>query len=202
MKQEPDEPTPADRLTIALALREMAELLAVSGQEPFKARAYLRGAEVLERLDADLGDLVRTRRLTTLPGIGTALAAMITELYESGQSQTLDEQRQRVPVFLRELSRVPRLGVDKIVKLHEALGVQTLEDLETACMAGRVRTLKGMCRSPRVLWGCDADGGRSASYFFAQRASACWSARIASSLNGIGAHPWPFSQTKSKLAAG
>lgn len=144
MKQEPDEPAPADRLTIALALREMAELLAVSGQEPFKARAYLRGAEVLERLDADLGDLVRTRRLTTLPGIGTALAAMITELYETGQSQTLDEQRQRVPVFLRELSRVPRLGVDKIVKLHEALGVATLEDLETACMAGRVRALKGM----------------------------------------------------------
>ena len=144
MKQEPDEPTPADRLTIALALREMAELLGVSGQEPFKARAYLRGAEVLERLDADLDDLVRTRRLTTLPGIGTALAAMITELYETGQSQTLDEQRQRVPVFLRELSRVPRLGVDKIVKLHEALGVQTLDDLETACMAGRVRTLKGL----------------------------------------------------------
>src|SRR5262245_6708481 len=144
MKQEPDEPTPADRLTIALALREMAELLGVSGQEPFKARAYLRGAEVLERLDADLDDLVRTRSLTTLPGIGTALAAMITELYETGQSQTLDEQRQRVPVFLRELSRVPRLGVEKIVKLHEALGVQTLDDLETACMAGRVRTLKGM----------------------------------------------------------
>ena len=144
MKQEPDEPTPADRLTIALALREMAELLAVSGQEPFRARAYLRGAEVLERLDADLDDLVRTRRLTTLPGIGTALAAMITELYETGQSQTLDEQRQRVPVFLRELSRVPRLGIDKIVKLHEALGVQTLDDLETACMVGRVRTLKGI----------------------------------------------------------
>src|SRR5262245_1123818 len=144
MKQEPDEPTPADRLTIALALREMAELLAVAGQEPFKARAYLRGAEVLERLDADLGDLVRTRRLTTLPGIGAALAAMITELYETGQSQTLDEQGERVPAFLRELSRVPRLGVDKIVKLHEALGVATLEDLEAACMAGRVSTLKGM----------------------------------------------------------
>src|SRR5262249_8444287 len=144
MKQEPDEPAPADRLTIAQALREMAELLAVSGQEPFKARAYLRGAEVLERLEADLADLVRTRRLTTLPGIGVALAAMITDLFESGHSRTLDEQRQRVPTFVRELSRIPRLGADKIAKLHEALGVETLEDLETACVAGRVRTLKGM----------------------------------------------------------
>jgi len=144
MKQEPDEPAPADRLTIARALREMAELLAVSGQEPFKARAYLRGAEVLERLEADLAYLVRTRRLTTLPGIGVALAAMITDLFESGRSRTLDEQRQRVPTFVRELSRIPRLGADKIAKLHEALGVETLEDLETACVAGRVRTLKGM----------------------------------------------------------
>jgi DNA polymerase (family X) len=144
MKQEPDEPAPADRLTIARALREMAELLAVSGQERFKARAYLRGAEVLERLDADLGDLVRTRRLTTLPGIGAALAAMITDLYETGHSRTLDEQRQRVPAFVRDLSRIPRLGADKIAKLHEALGVETLEGLEAACVSGRVRTLKGM----------------------------------------------------------
>src|SRR5262245_40750501 len=144
MKQEPDEPAPADRLTIARALREMAELLAVSGQEPFKARAYLRGAEVLERLEADLGDLVRTRRLTTLPGIGAALAAMITDLFESGHSRPLDEQRQRVPAFVRELSRIPRLGADKIAKLHETLGVETLEDLEAACLAGRVKTLKGM----------------------------------------------------------
>jgi len=63
----------------------MAGLLAVSGQAPFKARAYARGAEVLERFDADLGELVETRRLTTLPGIGAALAAMITELYQTGR---------------------------------------------------------------------------------------------------------------------
>jgi DNA polymerase (family X) len=144
MKQEPDETPPADRLTIARALREMAELLAASGQEPFKARAYLRGAEVLERLDADLGTLVDARRLTTLPGIGSALAAMITELYQTGRSRTLEEQRQRVPPFVLELSRIPRLGLDKIAVLHDKLGVQTIEDLEAACLAGRVKTIKGM----------------------------------------------------------
>jgi DNA polymerase (family 10) len=144
MKQEPDETFTPDRLTIARALREMAELLSVSGQEPFKARAYLRGAEVLERLDADLGELVRTRRLTTLPGIGAALAAMITDLYETGYSRTLEEQRRRVPPFVLELSRIPRLRLDKIARLHDALGVNTIEDLEAACVAGRVRTLKGM----------------------------------------------------------
>ena len=134
----------ADRLTIARALREMAGLLAVSGQEPYKARAYARGAEVLERLDADLGELVEARRLTTLPGIGSALAAMITDLYQTGRSQALEEQRQRVPAVALDLSRIPRLGLDKIAVLHEALGIETIDDLEAACVAGHVRTIKGM----------------------------------------------------------
>jgi DNA polymerase (family 10) len=133
-----------DRLTIARALREMAALLDASGGETFKARAYARGAEVLERLDANLGDLVTRRRLTTLPGIGPALAAMITDLYQTGRSQTLEEQRQRVPPVVLELSRIPRLGPDKIAALHAALGVETIDDLEAACVAGRVRSVKGM----------------------------------------------------------
>jgi len=144
MKEERDTAPRADRLTIARALREMAGLLDASGQETFKARAYARGAEVLERLDADLGELVERRRLTTLPGIGPALAAMITDLYRTGRSQALEEQRQRVPAAAVELSRIPRLGLDKIAALHAALGIRTLDDLEAACVAGRVRTVKGM----------------------------------------------------------
>jgi DNA polymerase (family 10) len=134
----------ADRSTIVRALREMAGLLDASGQETFKARAYARGADVLERLDADLEDLVARRRLTTLPGIGPALAAMITELHQSGRSQALEEQRRRVPAVALELSKVPGLGLDKIAALHAALGIETLDDLEAACVAGRVRTVKGM----------------------------------------------------------
>jgi DNA polymerase (family 10) len=144
MKKERPANPGADRLTIARSLREMAGLLDVSGQETFKARAYARGAEVLERLDADLGELVARRRLTTLPGIGPALAAMITELHQTGRSQTLEDQRRRVPPVALELSRIPRLGLDKIAALHAALGIQTLDDLEAACVAGRVRTVRGM----------------------------------------------------------
>ena len=144
MKQKPDATPRADRVTIARALREMAGLLDAVGGETFKARAYARGAEVIERLDADLGELVEARRLTGLPGIGPALAAMITELHQTGHSQTLEEQRRRVPVAALELSRIPRLGLDKIAALHAALGVKTLDDLEAACVAGRVRTVKGM----------------------------------------------------------
>ncbi len=144
MKRDQDAPPRPDRLTIARALREMAGLLDASGQETFKARAYARGAEVLERLDADLGELVERRRLTTLSGIGPALAAMITELHRTGRSQALEDQRRRVPAVALELSRIPRLPLEKIAALHAALGIETLDDLEAACVAGRVRTVKGM----------------------------------------------------------
>src|SRR6267143_957023 len=113
MEEERGATPRADRLTIARALREMAGLLAVSGQEPFKARAYSRGAEVLERLDADLGELVEARRLTTLPGIGSALAAMITELYQTGRSPALEEQRRRVPAVALALAEAMRVYLAK-----------------------------------------------------------------------------------------
>src|SRR5258705_13022530 len=132
MKEERDTTPRADRLTIARALREMAGLLDASGQGPFKARACARGAEVLERLDADLGELVERSRLTTLPGIGPALAAMITDLYRTGRSQALEERRQRVPGAAVELSKIPRLGLVKIAALPAALGIRTPDDLRRA----------------------------------------------------------------------
>ena len=134
----------ADRLAIAQALREMATLLEVAGQEPFRARAYARGAEALERLDADLGRLVEDRRLTEISGVGPGLAGMISELYRTGGSEVLEEQRRRVPPLAQALHGIPRLGLAKIAALQDALGVETIEDLEAACEAGRVRAVKGM----------------------------------------------------------
>ena len=134
----------ADRLAIARAMREMATLLEVAGQEPFRARAYARGAEALERLDADLGRLVEDRRLTEISGIGPGLAGMIAELYRTGRSEVLEEQRRRVPPLAQALHGIPRLGLAKIAALQDALGVETIEDLEAACKAGRVRAVKGM----------------------------------------------------------
>ena len=53
----------------------------VEGANPFKVRAYERGARALEGMAEDLGTLVREERLTSVPGIGTALASTISELF-------------------------------------------------------------------------------------------------------------------------
>jgi DNA polymerase (family 10) len=134
-----------DRLAIARALGETADLLALTGEEPFRARAYQRGARVLEALsDADFERLLAQNRLTTLAGIGRGLALVIGDLARSGRSSALEQVRGALPGGARELSRIPSLGLKKIRALHQALGVETIADLRAACEAGRVRTVKGM----------------------------------------------------------
>jgi DNA polymerase (family X) len=133
-----------DRLSIAQALKEMGRLLDLSGEEAFKARAYARGAEVLEGLDdATFERLVEEGRLTQLQGIGAGLAARITELHRTGRSESLETLRGQLPPGASELGRL-RLGLAKIAALHAALGVETIADLRAACEAGRARTVKGI----------------------------------------------------------
>ena len=121
----------------------MASLLVLVREEPFKARAYERGARVLERLDADLARLVDERRLTELGGIGPGLAAAISELHLTGQSQALQRLRNRLPPGALELSRIRELGLQKIEALHAALGIHTIAQLKAACESGQVRAIKG-----------------------------------------------------------
>jgi len=133
-----------ERLAIARALSETADLLALTGREPFRARAYARGAQVLERLgDPDFERLVAEARLTTLAGIGPGLSAVIAELARAGRSETLEKVRGALPAGARDLGRIPNLGLRKIQALHDALGVETVGALRAACEAGRVRTVKG-----------------------------------------------------------
>jgi DNA polymerase (family 10) len=133
-----------DCLAIARAFSETADLLALTGQEPFRARACERGARVLERLsDKDLKRLVAEARLTTLAGIGRGLAAVIGDLASTGRSETLEKVRGSLPPGARELGRIPRLGLRRIQVLHAALGIETVDALRAACEAGRVRTVKG-----------------------------------------------------------
>ena len=133
-----------DKFAIAAALQEIASLMELKGgTNKFKARAYNAGARSIAAISADLGDLVSEDRLTTLPGIGNALASQIKELYLTGESSVLNALRQEFPPGIIELSGVPGLSVGKIKQLHEDLGISSVDELKAAASAGKVRKLKG-----------------------------------------------------------
>ncbi|MGK4008866.1 DNA polymerase/3'-5' exonuclease PolX [Sorangium sp. So ce1036] len=132
-----------DKLDIARALREIALLLQLKGENPFKARAYDTGAQALEELTDDLGALVAEKKLTSVRGIGAALAGQIAELFQTGRSEQLEALRAELPRGVLELSQVPGMTLKRIKALHEALGIGSVEELKQACLTGKVRGVKG-----------------------------------------------------------
>jgi DNA polymerase (family 10) len=137
-------PTRLDKFAIAAALQEISALLELKGgTDRFKARAYQTGARVVGGMSEDIGEAVLGNRLTSMRGIGDALASQIEQLYLSGESSVLRGLRQEFPPGIIELSGVPGLSIGKIKSLHEALGIKSIPELKAAAEAGKIRNIKG-----------------------------------------------------------
>jgi DNA polymerase (family X) len=139
-----DKKTRLDKFEIAAVLQEIAALLELKGgKDRFKARAYQAGAHVIAGMQEDVGEVVLQGRLTSMRGIGAALASQIEQLYLSGESSVLRELQREFPPGVIELSGVPGLSLSKIKTLHEALGIASVADLKFAAEAGKIKDLKG-----------------------------------------------------------
>ena len=132
-----------DKAAIAAVFDEIAVLLELRGDNPFKVRAYQNAARTIETLEEDVGVLVAEQRLTSVKGIGKDLAERITELHATGKLAMLDDLRASIPPGLIQMLDIPGVGPKKVKALHEQLGVDTLDALKAACEDGRVAELKG-----------------------------------------------------------
>ena len=133
-----------DKFAIAAALQEISALLELKGGvNRFKARAYQTGARAVASIAGDIGRALSENRLTSVPGIGNALASQIRQLHLTGTSSVLDKLKEEFPPGIIELSRVPGLSTSKIAKLHEAIGVTSIAELQAAAAAGKVRNVPG-----------------------------------------------------------
>ena len=133
-----------DSRTAAHVLSQIGALLQAKGDQRFKARAYAGAARSLVALDTDdLAPLLNSGELVDTPGIGPATLSVIRELVETGESSYLARLREGMPEGLLDLMRVPGLSVPKIQLIHDALGVQTIEDLERVAQNGQLAGLPG-----------------------------------------------------------
>jgi DNA polymerase (family 10) len=133
-----------DKFAIAAALQEIAALLELKGgKDRFKARAYQTGARVIAGMGDDLGVIIEAEGLTSLRGIGDALASQIKQLYQTGESSVLRGLKKDFPPGIIELSGVPGLSIGKIAALHEALGITSISELKAAAEAGKIKGIKG-----------------------------------------------------------
>lgn len=130
---------------VAARLDEVAGLLAEQGANPFRVTAYRHGAETVRRLQRPVDEILRdedVEGLQRLPGIGDRLAIAIRDIVRLGRSPMLERLRGETdPVEL--LETVPGIGRVQALRLHEELGLDSLEDLETAAHDGRLTDLAG-----------------------------------------------------------
>lgn len=133
-----------DKFAIAAALQEISSLMELKGGvSRFKARAYQTGARAIAAVAGDIGRLIQENRLTAIPGIGDALASQVKQLHLTGSSSVLEGLRKEFPPGIVELSGLPGLTTAKVARLHEALGVTSIAQLQAAAEAGKVREVKG-----------------------------------------------------------
>jgi len=133
-----------DTQTVARLLREYAQRTALRGGNPYRAKAYLRAAESLGALAAPLHELIEEDRLTEIPGIGDAIADMVTKLHRDGTHPSLEKLRKDFPAGVLEMLTVPGLRPDKVLRLHRDLGITSLAELEAAANEDRISKAKGL----------------------------------------------------------
>jgi len=129
---------------IAAVFDEMADILEFQGANPFRVRAYRNAARTIGDLTESCAELVgQGSELTAIDGIGTELAAKIVTLVTTGDLPQLQELRAQVPASVLKLMRIPGVGPKKAAALHKELAINDLEMLRAACLAQKVRSLKG-----------------------------------------------------------
>ncbi|MCZ6674740.1 MAG: DNA polymerase/3'-5' exonuclease PolX [Verrucomicrobia bacterium] len=128
---------------ISDVLGEIAILLELKGDNPFKIRAYQSGQRALDTLEEELGTLIGESRLGEVKGIGKALTEKIETLFNDEPLPFYDDLLASVEPGLIEMLEIPGLGAKKIRKLHDELGVDTIGSLTRVCESGEVAKLAG-----------------------------------------------------------
>jgi DNA polymerase (family 10) len=135
---------PIHNADIAAALERIADLLELESANPFRVRAYRNAARIVGELGRDVREMVeRNEKLTDLPGIGDDLAGKIAEISETGSCKLLRKLEKELPLAITELLKIQGLGPKRVRALYHELDVETIEDLQQAAAAGKIRGLPG-----------------------------------------------------------
>jgi len=128
---------------IAKIFSEIAELLELKAENPFRIRAYRRAGQNLDGLSKDVSALT-DEELIAVPGIGKDLAGKVREYLETGKIAKHEELKRDIPEGVLELLRVPGLGPKKAKLFYDKLQVKSIDDLEDAIRNGRLSRLPGI----------------------------------------------------------
>src|SRR4029079_11522667 len=129
---------------IAEALSELATLYELDGAIRYRVLADREAARVIRQSPVSVEALARDGRITELPGVGGTLEQKVLALLDEGEIPAAVKLKGRLPPTLVEVTKVPGVGAKTARRLHDELGVSSLEELRTAAQEERIRTVKGL----------------------------------------------------------
>lgn len=132
-----------DKQEVAKIFEEIAVLLELKGDNPFKSRAYRNAARSILNIPQDLTKMVKDGTLTELEGIGDDLAEKITLLVTTGHLPYYEKLKKSIPQGLLEMMHVHGLGAKRIKTLYEKLGIKSISALKEACVNGAISQVAG-----------------------------------------------------------
>lgn len=119
-------------LEVAEIFRDIATILEIKGENPFRIRAYQRAAQNIEGLTEDINDFVRKDSLRDIPGVGHDLAERIKEFVKTGSIRLYEDLKKSIPSAVLELLDIPSIGPKTARLLYEKLKIKSVADLERA----------------------------------------------------------------------
>lgn len=135
---------PVHNADIAAIFEEMADLLEIGNENPFRIRAYRNAARTLQGFGQDIHEYIKQGKdLQKLPGIGKDLAGKIEEIIATGRCQSLEKLRKQSAPGLTDLLKIPGLGPKRVRSLYDELDIHTLEQLHRAAIDGRISEIPG-----------------------------------------------------------
>src|SRR5215470_8496309 len=134
---------PPDKNEIAALLDETATLLELDGGNQFEVRAYQNAARAIGALEGDIETLARSGQLANTPGLGKTILARVSEALTTGHIHFHDELAEKIPVGLRQMTRIPGLGAKRVRQLNSELGISTLQELQQAAQEGKIASVSG-----------------------------------------------------------
>jgi DNA polymerase (family 10) len=126
----------------AALLDEYADLMEMTGGDPFRARVYTKAARAIAAYPHDVAGLPTTA-LLRIPGVGKSIAAKVTEILSTGTFAELADLRADIPDGVRQLTRIPALGPRRALQLYRELAISSPEQLREAIADGRLNDLRG-----------------------------------------------------------
>ena len=110
--------------------REIADLLELKGENPYKIRAYRTVVRSFEEFAVPVSELHAQNRLNEIPGAGEAIKAKIAEMVTTGHLKYYEKLRAEFPEGIRELLAVSGIGPKTAHALYSDMDIKSLAELE------------------------------------------------------------------------